>query len=168
MFSKEASFSKKNFVDRNNELFEGVYKPLLNHFERNSSKILETKFGCDLVSEMIKRGGENDKKRIFEIIIKLTQEKENNVLQRISSSRFIKKLVQEQAESPSFAKILFESLSDKHLWAVKQGSSFVILALVESPLTKKQAKKELLPHLKAISKSEQAGAKLIVKALQEK
>jgi len=44
-------------------------------------------------------------------------------------------------------------LKDKHEWAIKKGSSFVILALMENEETSSGVKKELSPHKEMIEQN---------------
>lgn len=62
--------------------------------------------------------------------------------------------------------MLSKELKDKHEWAIKKGSSFIILALLECEETSQAVKTELLPHKKTLKQHESIpGVKEILEKL---
>ncbi|KAI8098000.1 armadillo-type protein [Gilbertella persicaria] len=173
--------SKKEPEVRAQEILTASSPQLIKLVAENAPILMREKLSSQVVQEIMLHAV-GDKSAAIDAILNLAGEnieKENHIITDRFANRIVKAMVKadtaeaenDKAVEPlEFAPKLLEVIKP-HLahFAVNHGS-YIVLALAEEPSTKKEVKKELKPHKKAIEEAAKSnsGSKLLLEAISSK
>ncbi|RKP07356.1 armadillo-type protein [Thamnocephalis sphaerospora] len=174
-----AKTSKKDPALRAGELLEGVSAEMISQVAEHA-EMVRGSYGSQLVMEIMLQA-KGDKTKAVEALVELAGqepsaeqegESEEHVLRHSVASRVYKTLVQlDKDGSIGFAQKLLDTVRGSLLQHATNNGGFVVLALLENPLTQADARKELKAAKKKLTAAakenpQQKGLQLLVEKLK--
>eukprot|EP00009_Paramoeba_aestuarina_P015725 CAMPEP_0201541346 /NCGR_PEP_ID=MMETSP0161_2-20130828/71430_1 /ASSEMBLY_ACC=CAM_ASM_000251 /TAXON_ID=180227 /ORGANISM="Neoparamoeba aestuarina, Strain SoJaBio B1-5/56/2" /LENGTH=143 /DNA_ID=CAMNT_0047948879 /DNA_START=806 /DNA_END=1237 /DNA_ORIENTATION=+ len=142
---------------------------------KNISDVLSDRYASAVLLALFDALGEEERQEIFSEILNIVPTKikeEESILEGRVSSRAIRRLItlsdKVDGENAFSSQLLEKLKPNLKIFSVKRGSSFVVVSLLESENTKKETKAALKGSMAQFKRSEEAGAKVILKLMSEK
>jgi len=141
----------------------------MKYIAENLEGLFGERYPNDIIFEVIKITKCNDEKHaIYAKLVNMILEEEDpdkNVLTQMYPSRLLKSLIK---TDDTFAELMQEKVKEKQNWAARKGSSFVILALLETEATAERTSRELVKHLDTLAVNKSiSGVELIINTVNK-
>ncbi|KCV72977.1 hypothetical protein, variant [Fonticula alba] len=173
--------SKKDFDRRQGELRAMVSPVLVSFAAENASILLRSTFGSEVFAEIILHA--DNPGPVVEQLVALIRaqpvapaadaspiELQQHLMSSPLVTRTLKRIINEEATAEGEAHLsapLLDAVKDRMVEYADTVGSFVVLALLESPVTAEAAHAALKPHLAAVEALESKGAPLIASRLKQ-